>query len=147
VAQVPDGRCSFLMAGGVPVVTAPAEIDVTTAGQLRAMLAEWAARGHTTLVVDMTGTRFCGSAGLTVLVRAHKQALAHGGGVRLVLPASGMVVQVFTLTGLDRVIPHFASLEQALAQAPAASPVKPRRPKRSPGMRSRAERTSPNPGA
>jgi hypothetical protein len=25
------------MVGGVPVVTAPAEIDVTTAGQLRAM--------------------------------------------------------------------------------------------------------------
>jgi anti-anti-sigma factor len=135
------------MVSGVPVVTAPAEIDVATAGQLRAMLAEWAARGHTTLVVDLTGTRFCDSAGLTVLVRAHKQALAEGGELRLVLPTSGTVPQVFTLTGLDRLMPHFASLEQALAQAPAAGPVKPRRPKRSPGMRSRAERTSPNPGA
>jgi anti-sigma B factor antagonist len=83
---VPDGSCSFLMADGVPVVTAPAEIDVTTAGQLRAMLAEWAARGHTTIVVDMSGTQFCDSAGLTVLVRAHKQALAGNGGLRLVLP-------------------------------------------------------------
>jgi anti-anti-sigma factor len=79
------------MAGGVPVVTAPAEIDVTTAGQLRAVLAAWAARGHITVVVDLAGTQFCDSAGLTVLVRAHKQAPADGGGLRLVLPADGPV--------------------------------------------------------
>jgi len=91
----------FLMVGGVPVVTPPAEIDVTTAGQLRAMLAAWATCGHTTVVVDMTGTQFCDSAGLSVLVRAHKQALAKGGGLRVVLPASGSVPRIFTLTGLD----------------------------------------------
>jgi anti-sigma B factor antagonist len=142
VAQVPDGN-SFLMAGGVPVVTAPDQIDIATAGQLRAMLTGWAARGHTTLVVDLTGTQFCDSAGLSVLVRAHKQALDQGGGLRLVLPASGAMVRVFTLTGLDHVIPHFASLEQALAQAPAV--IRPPRPRRSPGMRSRAGRTSPGP--
>jgi anti-anti-sigma factor len=62
----------FRLVGGVPVVTAPAEIDVATSGQLRAALAEWAACGHTTLVVDMTGTRFCDSTGLNALVRVHK---------------------------------------------------------------------------
>jgi anti-sigma B factor antagonist len=143
---VPDGSCSFVMAGGVPVVTAPAEIDVSTAGQLRAMLVAWAARGHTTLVVDMTGTEFCDSAGLSVLVEAHKQALAGGGGLRLVLPASGSVVRVFTVTGLDGLIPHFTGLEQALAQA-GDGRIGPRRSKRSPGMRGRAERNSPEPGA
>ncbi len=140
---MPDGSCSFLMAGGVPVVTAPAEIDVTTAGQLRAMIAEWAARGHTTLVVDMTGTEFCDSAGLTVLVRAHKQALAGGGELRVVLPASGSLPRIFTLTGLDEWMPHFTCLEQALAQVPDGR-VRPRGPRRSPGMRSSAERTNPN---
>ena len=142
---MPDTGCSFLAVGGVPVVTAPAEIDVTTAGLLRGMLAEWAERGHTTLVVDMTGTQLCDSAGLSVLVRAHKQALAGDGGLRLVLPAGGTVVRIFTMTGLDRVIPHFASLEHALAHKPAAA-VRPRRPQRSPGMPSRAARISPNPG-
>jgi anti-anti-sigma regulatory factor len=77
-----------------------------------------AARGQTTVVVDMSGTQFCDSAGLSVLVRAHKQALAQGGGLRLVLPATGTVPRIFTLTGLDQVIPHFTSLEQALAQVP-----------------------------
>ena len=37
---MPDDRNSFQMTGGVPVVTAPAEIYITTAGQLRATLAE-----------------------------------------------------------------------------------------------------------
>jgi anti-anti-sigma factor len=124
------------MADGVPVVTAPAEIDGTTAGQLRAMLAECAVRGHTTLVADLSGTQFCDSAGLNVLVRAHKQALAQGGELRLVLAADGTVARLFTLTGLDRVIPHFGSLEQALAPTSAAAT----------GMRSRAGRTSPSPG-
>jgi anti-sigma B factor antagonist len=132
------------MAGGVPVVTAPAEIDITTAGQLRAMLTEWATRGHTTVVVDLTGTQFCDSAGLTVLVRAHKQARAAGGGLRLVLPVSGSVPRIFTVTGLDQWIPHFTGLEQALAQVPDGR-VRPRRPRPSPGMRSRAGRTSPGP--
>ncbi len=37
----------------------------------------------------MTRTQFCDSAGLGVLVRAHKQALAEGGELRLVMPADG----------------------------------------------------------
>ena len=116
----------FQTAGGVPVVTAPAEIDMTTVGQLRAVLLEWHTRGHTTMVVDMTGTEFCDSAGLRELMRAHKRAVAEGGGLRLVLPADGAVRRVFTFTGLDRLIPHFTAPEQALAQVPAAG--RPRRP-------------------
>ena len=112
-------RYGVQMAGGVPVVTAPAEIDMTTAGQLRAILLQWHTRGHVTVVVDMTGTQFCDSAGLRELVRAHQRAVAEGGELRLVLPADGAVPRVFTVTGLDRLIPHFAALEQALAQVPA----------------------------
>jgi len=138
------------MAGGVPVVTAPAEIDMTTAGQLRAILLQWHTRGHVTVVVDMTGTQFCDSAGLRELVRAHKRARAEGGELRLVLPVGGAVRRVFIVTGLDRLIPHFTVLEQALAQVPdgqalAQLPegrVRPRGPGSSPGMRGRAERTA-----
>jgi anti-sigma B factor antagonist len=111
----------FQMAGGVPVVTTPAEIDMTTAGQLRAVLFEWHTRGHATVVVDMTGTQFCDSAGLRELVRAHKRARAEGAELRLVLPADGAVPRIFTVTGLDHLIPHFAALEQALALVPTAT--------------------------
>jgi anti-sigma B factor antagonist len=115
------------MVSGVPVVTAPSEIDTTTVGQLRAILLEWQSRGHTTMVVDLTGTQFCDSAGLRELVRAHKRALAEGGALRLVMPADGAVRRVFTVTGLDGLIPQYAALEQALARVPAAAgrPLRP----------------------
>lgn len=140
---MPDGGYSFLMVKGVPVVTAPAEIDVTTVDELRAVLAEWTTRGHTTLVVDMTATQICDSAGLTVLVRAHKQAVAQGGGLWLVLPTSGTVPRIFALTGLDRVIPTFTSVEQALARAHGT--IWPWRPSRFRRMRSYVEHNSPRP--
>lgn len=71
------------MSVSVAVVAAPAEIDVTMAGQLRPLLLEaTAATGHSTVVVDLTGTEFCDSAGLHTLLRAHKRAVAGGGGLR-----------------------------------------------------------------
>lgn len=110
-------RCPLQMVGGVPVVTVPAEIDMTTAGQLRAILFDWHGRGHATVVVDMTGTQFCDCAGLRELVLAHQRAVREGGGLRLVIPAGGVVLRVFTVTGIDRLIPRFTTLQQALAQS------------------------------
>jgi hypothetical protein len=52
---VPGIRCP-LMINGVPAGAAPAEINVTTAEQLRMVLLRSAARGHATIVVGMTGT-------------------------------------------------------------------------------------------
>jgi anti-sigma B factor antagonist len=118
---------------GIPVVTSPAEIDIITAGQLRTVLLHSVAHGQATIVVDMTGTTFCDSAGFSVLVRAHKQTLAEGGGLRLVIPADSAVARSFTLTGLDRVIPRFTSLDHALAPGPgpAIRPLRPPPPARS----------------
>jgi anti-sigma B factor antagonist len=123
-----------LIINGVPVVTAPAEIDVTTAEQLRMVLLHSAARGHNTVVVDMTRTRFCDSAGLTVLVRSHKRAVAEGGELRLVITADGAVARIFAITRLDLVIPLFSSLDEALAPGPAAV-IRPSRPRPSAGRR------------
>jgi anti-sigma B factor antagonist len=106
------------MAGGVPVVTAPEEIDITNAGGLRAALLQAAAQGNRTLVVDMSRTQFCDSAGLNVLVRAHKRAQADGGELLLVI-CGAAVLRILAVTGIDRLIPNFPSLGQALAQ-PAA---------------------------
>ena len=133
------------MVTGVPVVTPPAEIDLTTADRFRLVLLEAAAHGDATVVVDMTHTKFCDSAGLSVLARAHKQALEEGGELRLVIPAGGAVFRVFTLTSLHRFIPRFASLQEALPQRPAAAPIPPSRPRPSPGLGS-PPRRSGSPG-
>src|ERR1700722_10368950 len=123
---------------GVPVVTAPEEVDITNAAGLRAALAEAAGFGaagfegagfegagfegarHPAFVVDMTRTRFCDSAGIHALVEAHKRAQAAGG--RVVLATSGVAVpRIFSLTGVDRVIPSFTSVAEALRHTPAGT--------------------------
>jgi anti-sigma B factor antagonist len=105
---------------GVPVVTAPEEIDITNAKALRSALLQVAANGHGTLVVDMSQTQFCDSSGLHTLLAAHKRAGGEGRELRLVIP-SPTVLRVFVLTGIDQVIPSFASLAEALARTAATA--------------------------
>lgn len=112
---------------GMPVVTTPAEIDITTADQLHAVLLDAVGRGHATVVVDMTRTQFCDSHGLHVLLRAHERAVAEGGELRLALPGEGPIPRIVTLMCLDQLIPSFASLEEALVQTPAAANIQPGR--------------------
>jgi len=119
---MPEARFTVEVAGGVPVVATPEEIDINNAAQMRAALLEAAEHGDGTLVVDMSGTQFCDSAGLHVLVRAHMQAQAGGGELVLVLPGA-TVLRVFAITGIDRLIPNFPSLDQAVTQASAARPA------------------------
>jgi anti-sigma B factor antagonist len=107
------------LTGGVPVVVVPEEIDITNAEGLRAALLQAADQGCGTFVVDMTRTRFCDSAGIHALVDAHKRARDGGGQVLLAL-AGAAVPRIFEITGVDRVIPRFPSLEEALEHIPAA---------------------------
>ena len=113
--MTPEASFPVQMISGVAVVAAPEEIDFANAGRLRGALLQAAVHGHGRFVVDLTGTRFCDTAGLHALVAAHRRTLAEGGQVLLVTPGTGLL-RVFEITGLDRVIPHAASLEEALAQ-------------------------------
>ena len=117
---MPDHRHP-LMINGVPVVEASEEVDICNAEQLRMVLLEACSRGRATVVVDMTRTRYCDSSGFSALAGAHTRALADGGEVRLVIPAGSRVLRIFTMIGLGRFIPRFASLDQALPPGPAAA--------------------------
>ena len=114
---MPEASFRVEMANGVPIVAAPEEIDATNAAGLRTALAGAAAHGNGTVVVDMSQTHFCDSAGLHVLACAHKQAQAEGGELLLVFTAAA-VLRVFAVTGIDRMIPHFSTLEEALTHMP-----------------------------
>jgi anti-sigma B factor antagonist len=121
---MPEASFPVEVVSGVPVVTAPEEIDITNATGLRAALLEAAAHGNGTLVVDMAQTQFCDSAALHVLVRAHNRAQAEGGELLLVISGAA-VLRIFAATGIGRLIPSFPRLEQALAQAPAVPDLSP----------------------
>jgi anti-sigma B factor antagonist len=102
-------------------MAAPEEIDITNAPELRSALLEAAAHGHGTVVADLSRTQFCDSSGLHTLLAAHKRATAAGGDMLLVIRGHA-VLRVFTLTGVDQIIPNFTSLEEALAQTSANGP-------------------------
>jgi anti-anti-sigma factor len=138
---MPGVRYPIEMVNGVPVVAAPTEIDVSNADCFQAVLRQAHDGGHATFVVDMSHTQFCASSGVGVLARAHKRALAQGGELRLVIPASATVLRKLAVTGIDRVIPNFPSLDEALEPAPAAAPPPRRRAK--PGMGTRGGEPTP----
>jgi anti-sigma B factor antagonist len=118
---MPDDGFPVEMVQGVPVLAAPEEIDITNAAALRSALRTATANGNGTLVVDMTRTQFCDSSGLHTLLAAHKRADSEGRQIVLVIPSTA-VLRVFALTAMDRVIPNFTSLAEALAQtAPTAN--------------------------
>ena len=115
-----DVRYPHTVINSVPVVATPAEIDITNAEGLRSALLITAADGHSTVVVDMTQTTFCDSSGLQTLLAAHKKAQAEGRQLLLVIPGTA-ALRAFAITGMDRVIPNFTSLDDALAATAATA--------------------------
>jgi anti-sigma B factor antagonist len=112
--RAPDTSVPVEVIRTVPVVAAPEDIDITNAAGLRTALLQAAALGRGTFVVDMSHTQFCDTAGIHALVGAYKRARTGGGQVLLVIGGAA-VHRILSITGLDRVIPSFQNLEQALA--------------------------------
>lgn len=69
------------------------------------------------VVADLTTTVFCDSAGLRILALARDWAEADNVELRLAVPP-GPPLAVITLVGLDRLVPIYPSLGQALGRAP-----------------------------
>jgi anti-sigma B factor antagonist len=113
VTHVPETSFPVEVIEGIPVVTAPEEVDLANAALLQKAMAEATGPGQVLVVVDMSRTRFCDSTGLNALVAANRRARAEGGEVRVVV-ISESVIRIVELTGVDRVIPIYASLEEAL---------------------------------
>jgi anti-anti-sigma factor len=108
----------------------PAEVDLANSGEITDLLLAVLNTNVATLVADMTATTFCACAGVSALVRAHLRAAANGAEVRVAARAAP-VRRLLSLTGVDRVIAVFDSVEAAVA-APApgngSGPFRPARP-------------------
>jgi anti-sigma B factor antagonist len=104
--------CPVRWAGSVAVITMPAEIDATNADRVRQALLSVVRPEVPVLVIDMTGTTFCDSAGVYAVLTAYRQAAETRTQLRL---AATTVQRVFTLIGADQLMPIYAELEAALA--------------------------------
>jgi anti-anti-sigma factor len=97
----------------------PAKIDI---GNARAvgdeLLAAFDAR-ITVVVADLTGTSLCTAAGVHELALACERAAARKAELRLAIPP-GEALRVFTLTGYDRWLPVYPSVQAALDRPASA---------------------------
>jgi anti-anti-sigma factor len=106
------------------VITMPAEIDITNADRIGRELSAAIAAGAGIVIADMTGTTFCNSSGISVLVLAHRQAAANGAELRLAVPAAA-VLRALKLVRMDSLLPIYPSLDAALAPQAAPEPKLP----------------------
>src|SRR5262249_3518169 len=107
-------RFPVLWLGRVAVVPLPVEIDLSNADRIREDLLSVVNRGAATLIVDMSGTTFCDSAGVNALVRTLKRATASCTGMRLVV-STHAVRRVLDITGVDHLIDVYPSVAASLA--------------------------------
>lgn len=99
-------------AGRVTVAAAPAEIDTLNVAQVRYELTALIEARPPVVVLDLTATTFCDSAGVATLVRLAKEAAAAQVGWRLAV--SGPVLRVIELLGADHVLEVYPALDAAL---------------------------------
>jgi len=96
------------------VVELPAEIDVTNSGQIYDQLVAALAPGVHIVVADLTATSFCDSSRVRALMHAYEGADACGIQLRLAVTGEGSVRRVLQLTGVERVMPVYLDLKEAL---------------------------------
>jgi anti-anti-sigma factor len=104
-----------------PVVTLPAQIDVTNAGMVSDQLRAAFGPGVTVVVADMTLTTFCDSCGVRSLVLASNEAADSHAGLRLAI-GSARVLRTLQVLGLARVFSIYRSVDDALADRAAPEP-------------------------
>ncbi|GGQ13330.1 anti-anti-sigma regulatory factor [Actinomadura coerulea] len=69
--------------------------------------------GVPALVLDLTGTRFCGASGVNVIVRTHLRAKALTTPLVLAVPETGSVRRVFEITEVSELVPTASDLAAA----------------------------------
>lgn len=97
---------------GIRVVRLPAEIDLGTAGQVRAALTSALTPGVTVLVADMTATGYCTLEGVQALMQARRAAEAAGAQLRLAAMRPA-VRRVLDRTGTSGLLRQYPGLEAA----------------------------------
>ncbi|POM25960.1 Anti-sigma-B factor antagonist [Actinomadura rubteroloni] len=101
------------------VVEVRGELDLVSRDRFEETMLDVVETGQA-LIVDMHDVTFCDSTGLNAVVGANRRAA--GAGVPLVLVAlTERVRRIFHITAVDRFIPVYDSLEEAVGALPSAT--------------------------
>lgn len=99
---------------GVRVIAIRGELDIATSPGVRGVLDEAASDGIRPLIIDLSECEFIDSTGLAALLHGAKPAQNGESHVAIVSP-DGELRRLFELTAIDRTIPVYGALDEALA--------------------------------
>lgn len=98
---------------GWTIVDVKGEVDLYSSPALRERIVKLVEEGKTRLMVNLSEVGFMDSSGLGALVGALKRVNERSGRLVLVCP-EGSPLKVLTITGLDKVFPIHATVDEAL---------------------------------
>ncbi|TDD89938.1 STAS domain-containing protein [Actinomadura rubrisoli] len=111
ISLLRDDRCT--------VVRVQGDIDVVSRARFEGTLFDVVDTGGP-MVVDMRQVTFCDSSGLNAIVAANRRAMERGVCIALIaLPPR--VQRVFRITGIDKFVPVYDTLREALGALPSTT--------------------------
>lgn len=96
------------------------EIDILAAIEIVSCLDSFTTGPEPRIVIDLRPVEFFDCSGLRLLYRARRRILAGNGQLHLVC-THDLTLRVLKVTGLDRLLPPSASLDEALSRPEATS--------------------------
>ena len=101
--------------GAFLVLAASGRMDALTAPEFEAKCLECLESGNNRLVVDLAGLEYISSAGLRSILAVAKKLKASGGDLAF-CALSGIVAEVFAVSGFAKLLPVFVTRQEALAR-------------------------------
>jgi anti-anti-sigma factor len=111
--------------GTVCLVRVHGEIDLSNAHEVSSAIGSAMGQEARWLVVDLSDLTYLDSSGVALLLRLAERLQTRRRRLHLVVPRGSPVRRVLVFTGLPRVIPVEARLEEALAQCDAGAADEP----------------------
>ena len=109
---------------GIQILGVSGELDLATVDSLAARGRAALARRARVLLLDLTGLSFCDAHGLSAFVKIANHADKTGCRYGLIAPQP-LVAKLLRITGLDRRMPVFTTIHDALAHLTATASAAP----------------------
>ena len=96
------------------IIKSEGRLDIATATEFEKKCTALLEQGHLKLVLDFSALEYISSAGLRSILAVAKKLKSRGGTISLCC-LTGLVQEVFALSGFDTILPVYASVAEALA--------------------------------
>ncbi|MEU3349363.1 STAS domain-containing protein [Streptomyces sp. NPDC006700] len=98
----------------VALLTVEGYLDVDTATELQAHLANQLHHGRRHFLLELSAVPFMDSSGMNIILRVYQEARERAGSVHIIAPAPA-VLRILELTGVSITVPVSRTAEEALA--------------------------------